>query len=126
VENLNNSAGNNLLDFKKAFIVCLEYLMKELRYDAPMISERTGISKNKIYNIRKNKSSAKSKDFELLLDKFPELNKKFNFKAPKKEIGQSVSDNRVDKLEEEIERLKRQNQEIMLSLIKMQNKLLDR
>jgi len=124
VEKQNNSVGNNLLDYKKAFNLSIEYLMKELRYGVPSISKISGINKDKIYNIRKGVSSGKKEDLELLLGSFPELNKKFNFNTQSKEVGQTMSDNRVDKLEEEVERLKRENQEIMLAIIKLQNKLL--
>lgn len=125
VQNAKNTVSEK--EYKVLFKEMFFYLKKDCGVKMTVISDKASIDYDKLINIsRKKGSSSGTKSMcESIYIQFAELHKKyashFGYLLNKATIA--PKDNRVDKLEKEVERLKRQNEEIILSLLKMQNKL---
>ena len=119
--------------YKELFNMYLLYLTNDLEHRMTIISKKSGIPYDRIVNIKKGKSSGNETLLRKLTNAYHlELNEKFKLPAgligelpeAAKKGGQPASDDRFDKLEEEVELLKKQNQEMMLALMKLQSKLI--
>jgi hypothetical protein len=120
--NIKEAVEKTNKDPKIIFREMVIYLTDVIGHKMTTIASLIGMNYDKVKNIKKGGSSADLEHLVKLIVAFPELERKIGLAEEVKGCLPEVKED-VDELKSEVKRLKRQNEEIILTLIKMQNKL---